>query len=69
MEAPELWPAMLETQAVESDAPYLNLQQRILKKPLIQLLEDVFLDKKFFDSLLLKLRVGMLLLYLLRGEF
>jgi hypothetical protein len=60
---------MLETQAVESDAPYLNLQQRILKKPLIQLLEDVFLDKKFFDSLLLKLRAGMLLLYLLRGEF
>jgi hypothetical protein len=43
LEAPELWPAMLETQAVESDAPNLNFQQRILKKPLIQLLEDVFL--------------------------
>jgi hypothetical protein len=56
---------MLETQAVESDAPYLNLQQRILKKPLIQLLKDVFLDKKFFDRLLLKLRVRMFLLHLL----
>ena len=60
---------MLETQAVESDAPHLDLQQGILKKPLIQLLEDVFLDKKFFDHLLLKLRIRMLLLHLLRGEF
>ena len=69
MEVSELWPAMLETQAVESDAPHLDLQQGILEKPLIQLLEDVFLDKKFFHDLLLKLRIRMLLLHLLRGEF
>lgn len=57
LEVSELWPAMLETQAIKSDAPYLDLQQGILKKPLIQLLEDIFFDKKFFDYLLLKLRV------------
>lgn len=56
---------MLEPQAIKSYAPHLDLQQRILKKPLIKLLEDIFLDKKFFDNLLLKLRVGMLLLHLL----
>lgn len=69
LEVAKLWPAMLEPQTVESDAPHLDLQQGILKKPLIQLLEDVFLDKKFFDYLLLKLRIRMLLLHLLRGEF
>ena len=65
MEVSELRPAMLETQAIKSDASHLDLQQGVLKQPLIQLLEDVFLNKKFFDHLLLKLRVRMFLLHLL----
>lgn len=60
---------MFEADPIEADAPHLHSESRVFHNSLVQILKDLFLNKKLLNYLLLQSRVRVPCLNLLSRQF